>query len=154
MSMRAPSRPQSDARSERREGGARMPGAIRQEPASRNPPGRDLCPVAGLFLLMAADTQAQSRDELLPPSAFAGINDLQARSRALFAEASKVIMSPRCMNCHPAGDRPLQGNDRHPHMPPVTRGDNGGGVPGNTCRACHTDRNFTIVGDNVSYQSI
>ncbi len=131
-----------------------MPGAIRQVSASRNLPGRHLCLGAALFLLMAADTQAQNRDELLPPSAFAGINDLQARSRALFAEASKVIMSPRCMNCHPAGDRPRQGNDRHPHMPPVTRGDNGGGVPGNTCRACHTDRNFTIAGDNTSYQSI
>ena len=68
-------------------------------------------------LLTASDTEAQNRDELRPPTAFAGITDPQARSRALFTEAFKVIASPRCMNCHPAGDRPLQGNDQHPHTP-------------------------------------
>jgi hypothetical protein len=26
------------------------------------------------------------------------------------------------MNCHPAGDHPTQGDDRHPHDPPVERG--------------------------------
>ena len=106
-----------------------------------------------LLLLVAGDTAAQNR-ELRPSTAFAGITDPQARSRALFTEAFKVIMSPRCVNCHPAGDRPLQGNDQHPHFPPVARGADGGGVPGNTCRACHTDQNFTIVGDNASYRSI
>ena len=106
-----------------------------------------------LLLLVAGDTGAQNR-ELRAPTAFAGITDPHARSRALFTEAAKAIMSPRCMNCHPAGDRPLQGNDQHPHFPPVARGADGGGVPGNTCRACHTDRNFTIVGDKTSYQSI
>jgi hypothetical protein len=104
--------------------------------------------------LMTGDTEAQSRDELRPPTAFAAITDPQARSRALFTEAAKVIMSPRCMNCHPAGNHPLQGNDQHPHFPPVMRGADGGGVPGNTCRGCHTDRNFTIVGGGGSYQSI
>ena len=77
------------------------------------------------------------------------------RSRALFAEAAKVIMNPRCMNCHPATDHPLQGNDQHIHMPPAVRGTNGAGVPGNTCGACHTERNFTLMVDkNASYQSI
>jgi hypothetical protein len=108
---------------------------------------------AGFFLLTASGTEAQNGTELRPPTAFAGITDLQARSRALFTEAAKVIMSPRCMNCHPAGDRPTQGNDQHPHEPFVIRGDGGGGVPGNTCTACHTDRNFTL-GDGASYQSI
>ena len=108
---------------------------------------------ATLSLLTVGDTEAQNRDELRPPTAFAGITDPQARSRALFTEATKVIMSPRCMNCHPAGDRPLQGNDQHPHTPFVTRGDSGNGVPGNTCNACHTDRNFTL-GDGASYRSI
>jgi hypothetical protein len=105
------------------------------------------------LLLPPADTQAQDRGELRPPTAFDGISDLQERSRALFSEASKVIMSPRCVNCHPASDRPLQGDDQHPHEPFVTRGDSGDGVPGNSCRGCHTDRNFN-VGDGASYQSI
>jgi hypothetical protein len=108
---------------------------------------------AALLSLGASETQAQNPDELRPPTAFVGITDAQARSRALFTEAFKVIGSPRCMNCHPAGDRPLQGNDQHPHTPFVTRGDSGNGVPGNTCNACHTNRNFTL-GDGASYRSI
>src|ERR1700686_2727356 len=107
-----------------------------------------------LIGVLDSTPQAQNSTELRAPSAFAGIADPQARSRALFTEAAKVIMNPRCMNCHPASDRPMQGNDKHPHTPPVTRGDGGGGVPGNTCNACHTDRNFTIVGAAASYQSM
>ena len=73
----------------------------------------------------------------------------------LFTEAAKVIMNPRCMNCHPASDRPTQGNDMHPHSPPVTRGADGGGVPGNTCGACHMNRNVPIfAGQQTSFQSM
>ena len=52
---------------------------------------------------------AQVSESLRPQSAFTDIADRAARSRALFAEAAKVITSPRCMNCHPAGDSPSQG---------------------------------------------
>jgi hypothetical protein len=38
-----------------------------------------------------------------------------AASKAAFKEAYKVLMHPRCMNCHPMGDAPLQGDDSHPH---------------------------------------
>src|ERR1700704_1258998 len=108
---------------------------------------------AVLLVTVGQDTSAQTSSEIRAPSTFAGIADTQARSRAIFTEAAKVITSPRCMNCHPAGDRPTQGNDMHAHMPPVTRGDNGVGVPGNTCSACHTDHNFTLA-EHASYRSI
>ena len=112
--------------------------------------------VAGIFLGPAAiPAAAQDRDALRPASAFADIKDAPERSRALFREALKVIANPRCMNCHPASDRPLQGNDLHPHLPPVTRGPDGGGVPGNYCGACHTDGNVAIfAGARASYASI
>jgi hypothetical protein len=97
--------------------------------------------------------QSPAAAGLRDPSSFASIGDQAVRSRALFSEAAKVIMSPRCMNCHPAGDRPTQANDIHAHMPPVTRGDAGIGVPGNTCTACHTDHNFTLE-EHSSYWSI
>jgi hypothetical protein len=97
--------------------------------------------------------QTPDRSGLREPSAFDSVSDQAVRSRALFTEAAKVITSPRCMNCHPAGDRPTQGNDMHLHRPPVTRGAGGVGVPGNTCGACHTDRNFTLV-ERSSYRSI
>src|SRR5438132_4755634 len=97
-------------------------------------------------------TQAQNATDLREPAAFASITDRQARSRALFTEAAKVITHPRCMNCHPAGDRPTQGNDMHVHSPAVTRGVAGGGVPGNTCGACHMDGNVDILaGERASF---
>jgi hypothetical protein len=97
---------------------------------------------------------AQDSNDLRAPSAFANIADAQARSRALFSEAAKVIMGPRCMNCHPAGDRPLQGNDKHPHLPPVVRGEAGVGGPGNQCVACHTQANYTLLERATTYESI
>jgi isoquinoline 1-oxidoreductase beta subunit len=40
---------------------------------------------------------------------FSVVSDKNDRSRALFLEASRVLLHPRCANCHPAGDVPLQG---------------------------------------------
>jgi hypothetical protein len=105
------------------------------------------------LVAICADAQTPAGRGLRDPSTFASIDDQAARSRALFAEAAKVVMSPRCLNCHPAGDRPTQGNDLHAHMPPIIRGEAGVGVPGNTCGACHTDRNFTLR-EHASYGSI
>jgi hypothetical protein len=92
--------------------------------------------------------------DLRPVSSFSGIADKTERSRAIFNEVAKVVTNPRCMNCHPAGDRPLQGNDQHPHMPPILRGENGLGVAGVSCASCHTEKNFTLVGTGASYKSI
>ncbi len=91
---------------------------------------------------------------LRPASSFSGIADQNQRSRALFNEIAKVVTNPRCMNCHPAGDHPLQGNDSHQHFPPISRGDAGLGVAGLSCSTCHTERNFTLVGTGASYKSI
>ena len=113
------------------------------------------CVVLSSAVVMSAiGARAQDR-ELRPTEAFAGITDDAARSRALFAEAAKVIMNPRCMNCHPVSDRPLQGNDQRPHFPPTTRGDNGGGVPGNSCGACHMEQNTSVLaGAQAPFKSI
>jgi hypothetical protein len=79
-------------------------------------------------------------DVLRSPEAFAAIKDKRERSIALFVEMSKVLMSPRCVNCHPRNDRPLQGDAQVPHVPPVSRGADGHGVPGLPCATCHAQR--------------
>lgn len=61
----------------------------------------------------------------------------EAASKAAFLEVYKVLMSPRCMNCHPRGDAPLQGDDHHPHTMDVTRGEDGKGVYALKCANCH-----------------
>jgi len=66
----------------------------------------------------------------------------QARSIALFREAGKVLQHPRCLNCHPAGDRPSQTDTMRPHIPPVVRGADGHGPPGLPCSTCHPRANY------------
>ncbi|CAN5176720.1 hypothetical protein BH09BAC6_BH09BAC6_11470 [soil metagenome] len=58
-----------------------------------------------------------------------------------FMSVYKVLMSPRCMNCHPAGDVPLQGDDSHLHTMNVKRGIDGGGVYAMRCSNCHQAQN-------------
>jgi hypothetical protein len=101
--------------------------------------------VAGLSTTLA---QTPARQELQSPSAFQSIGDRAQRSRAIFAEIGKVLTHPRCMNCHPAGDQPLQGADHRIHFPPARRA----GL-GDSCAACHTDRNVTLH-ETASFQSI
>ena len=53
-----------------------------------------------------------------------------------------VLENPRCMNCHPSGDAPLQGDDSHPHTMLVQRGVAGHGVFGMHCDTCHQTTNL------------
>lgn len=62
------------------------------------------------------------------------------RSLAAFKEAYRVFMHPRCMNCHPSGDVPLQGDDSHLHTQGVRRGKDGKGLYALKCRNCHQDQ--------------
>ena len=79
---------------------------------------------------------------LKPASSFAAIESNDARAVALFTEAGRVIQHPRCINCHPRGDRPAQGEDSHLHQPMVTRGPDGMGAIGMRCTTCHGPANF------------
>ena len=66
----------------------------------------------------------------------------QQLSKAAFAEAYKVFMSPRCANCHPAGDVPTQGDEMILHTQSVTRGADGHGKYGMKCTTCHQSENL------------
>jgi mono/diheme cytochrome c family protein len=58
-----------------------------------------------------------------------------------FGKVYEVLMSPRCMNCHPAGDIPLQGDDSHLHTMSPIRGKDGKGVYAMKCSNCHQPTN-------------
>ncbi|ARK11099.1 hypothetical protein A6C57_12625 [Fibrella sp. ES10-3-2-2] len=58
-----------------------------------------------------------------------------------FASVYKVLMSPRCMNCHPSGDVPLQGDDSHLHTMTPRRGTDGKGIYAMKCANCHQPSN-------------
>ena len=100
-------------------------------------------------LVLAPVTNVDSAEPSAPLASlesFAGIGDTAARSAALFTEAGKVLTSPRCVNCHPAGDRPLQTEAGRLHQPPVERGPDGFGTMGMRCGICHQSANFDPAG--------
>ena len=108
--------------------------------------GRWTLAAPALLALAAPLAPTLAAEALRPASEFAGIADEAQRSAALFEEAGKVLQHPRCVNCHPAGDRPLQGADGHLHIPAVQRGDGGIGVAGLRCTTCHGQANYDAAG--------
>lgn len=74
-----------------------------------------------------ADQEANKRDSIASVKAF--------------MSAYQVLMSPRCMNCHPAGDVPLQGDDSHLHTMLPQRGPDGKGLYAMKCANCHQPAN-------------
>ena len=58
----------------------------------------------------------------------------------------KVLTHKRCVNCHPSGDRPRQGEDSHYHNFGVQRGADNHGVAALRCESCHQHENNDFSG--------
>lgn len=97
--------------------------------------------IVSAIILPLSIAQGVEPGGLKPVSAFAGIADRDARSAAIFTEMGRVLMSPRCLNCHPRTDSPTQGDAMMLHSPRVTRGPDGFGAAGMECATCHGPRN-------------
>ena len=65
----------------------------------------------------------------------------RAAGLAAFETVRAVFQHPRCQNCHPAGDIPLQGDDGRLHNQNVRRGPKGEGLVGAECTTCHGPAN-------------
>jgi hypothetical protein len=109
------------------------------------------CAVAAHTGVCAAGDPPPAKEQLRNPADFMSNPDAADRSRAIFREIGKLLTHPRCMNCHPAGDHPLQGADHHEHLPPVWRGDTG--HLATNCAECHGEHNVTLH-EGASYRSI
>jgi hypothetical protein len=68
----------------------------------------------------------------------AACSSAHADSPTDFAVIYAAFESPRCRNCHPAGDAPLQFDDGRPHSQNITRLSIANGLP---CATCHRDKN-------------
>lgn len=73
---------------------------------------------------------------------YAQTSEDRAASARAFLAASQVFFHPRCMNCHPKGDAPLQGDKSRPHSMEVKRGPGGMGKNGLYCSSCHPSTNL------------
>jgi len=63
-----------------------------------------------------------------------------------FDKMMSVLMHKRCVNCHPAGDIPLQGEDSHLHNFDIKRGQKDHGLAGYQCGTCHQEENNDYSG--------
>ena len=76
-----------------------------------------------------------------PPAPVATAAPDSVASVRAFAQVYKVLMSPRCVNCHPAGEVPLQGDNARPHALLPHRGKEGRGEHALKCVSCHLNVN-------------
>lgn len=96
-----------------------------------------------LMSMLTAYAAADKKSDILAsPASFDAIGETAARSAAMFTELGKVLTSPRCVNCHPAGDSPRQTDLGRLHQPPVERGADGFGLVTMRCTICHQQANF------------
>lgn len=101
---------------------------------------------SALTLAQTAPAPQPGAASLRPAASFAGIANQRDRSVALFTEIGKVLQHPRCVNCHPATERPRQSDAKRLHQPMVVRGKDGHGAPGLACTTCHGKQNFDPAG--------
>jgi len=81
------------------------------------------------------------RTEIVKTSNYAILPKDSVGSVKAFMSVYKVLKSARCMNCHPSGDAPLQGDDSHIHTMNVKRGIDGRGLYAVRCSNCHQAEN-------------
>jgi len=71
---------------------------------------------------------------------------MESTANESFNKVMQVITHKRCMNCHPSGNTPRQGEDSHLHHLGVQRGEDGNGLAGYTCNTCHQQENNNFAG--------
>ncbi|WP_316803729.1 hypothetical protein [Pedobacter nototheniae] len=94
----------------------------------------------GLVTLMAFSLEPESELKASTPTNPIIKKDSIASVKA-FKQVFAVLKSPRCMNCHPSGDIPLQGDDSHLHAMSPKRGLDGKGLYAMKCANCHQSTN-------------
>jgi len=68
---------------------------------------------------------------------YSPVNADSVESVKAFMQVYSVLMSPRCVNCHPSGDVPLQGDESRLHNMSPKRGIDGKGINAMKCANCH-----------------
>jgi len=90
---------------------------------------------AWVWITLAACGSSTSTSSKTPPP------PTHDQGLVAFETVRSVLQHPRCQNCHPAGDAPLQGDDSHVHQQNVQRGPEGRGMVGEECTTCHGPAN-------------
>ena len=67
-------------------------------------------------------------------------------SNEAFTTMMKVLTHKRCVNCHPSDHVPKQGEDSHPHLFGMARGEANHGFDALNCNTCHQQENNNFSG--------
>ncbi len=95
-----------------------------------------LCLISGITLGFArTEDEAEEKTEEETPEA-----------KEAYDKMMQALTHKRCLNCHPSGDRPRQGEDSHYHYFGVSRGEEGHGVAALQCSTCHQTENNNYSG--------
>jgi hypothetical protein len=92
--------------------------------------------IGAIAIVAAADTTPPA------PAPTPTAEQIAAGQKA-FLDVARVLQSPRCMNCHPVGDRPLQTDASKPHAQNISRASVAAGL---ACTTCHGERNSEAIG--------
>lgn len=95
-----------------------------------------LVSVLAMAFSLIPDTRSKQEQAIRDQKAKDSVASVQA-----FLKVYSVLMHPRCMNCHPSGDVPLQGEDSHLHEMLPKRGKDGKGLYAMKCANCHQPEN-------------
>lgn len=98
---------------------------------------RALLPPVVVLVILAGCSHSPAPVGTAPPAAAPGPGDAVSS----FETVRVVLQDPRCQNCHPATDRPLQTDEGRVHAMNVQRGPDGHGLPGAECASCHGKAN-------------
>jgi hypothetical protein len=90
-------------------------------------------------------TETESKKEIVAEQLPRKLTPDKQKSLEAFQKIITVLKSPRCINCHPTGDVPRQGDIQRLHPFGVTRGeaDHGGKVQ--KCASCHHSENMEFA---------
>jgi len=95
---------------------------------------------AALLLLLAAltgATEVRGEGGGAPPAKEAQPRTAPKTGEEAFIAIASVLQSPRCMNCHPMGNAPLNGDDSVAHRMNISRDS----LKGLQCNTCHRNEN-------------
>lgn len=95
-----------------------------------------------LFMIVVSTSAFKDKNNVISISSNEKDIKDSIESVEAFKQVYTVLMSPRCMNCHPKGDVPLQGDDSHLHTMAPKRGKDGHGLYAMKCTNCHQPENM------------
>lgn len=102
--------------------------------------------LAAMLLVFGLENIAFSNETTENASAETTPNKAENTTDEAFDKMMQVLTHKRCVNCHPAGNQPLQGEDSHLHNFGIQRGPDNHGLAALQCQTCHQSENNNFSG--------